>query len=130
MGPISSSNRNGSKSENDALGNGRRTRNPPPSKVSMLLTIPATVRPLFNCVSSLFNASFTVDISPTPSQLVFNSESFSALFILTRRLVTNLFQQTDKSLAFRFCQRRSRQPLHISGMRSINAGDQLLAFAR
>src|SRR5437588_3325132 len=64
MGPISSNSRNGSNSENDAFGNGRRTRKPAPSSVSMLLTMPATVRPFVRLsFSSLDN--FAASISHT-----------------------------------------------------------------
>src|SRR6266851_811683 len=116
IGPISSSNKNGSKSENAALGNGRRTRKPPPSKVSILFTIPATVRPLFVCVSSVLNASFTIDINLTSLKLVFCFESRSVLFTLRCRLVTDLFQQADQGFALCFCQGSSRKLFHVAGV--------------
>src|SRR6202011_4289154 len=62
IGPISSSSRKGSKSENAALGNGRRTRKPAPSNVSMLFTTPAIVRLLLVRDASSLNASLTIDI--------------------------------------------------------------------
>ena len=58
IGPISSSNRNGSNSEKPGVGKGRCTRKPAPSNVSMLVTIPATVRPLL--AVSNFNALLTI----------------------------------------------------------------------
>src|SRR5260370_36674934 len=130
IGPISSSNRNGSKSENEALGNGRRTRNPPPSKVSILLTIPATVRPSFVCFSSVLNAFLAIDISISPLLQILRHlrESRSVVLDLSviGSLVANLFQQANQCRAFLGGQRRRHKSFKICSVLRIGTRNQFL----
>src|SRR5882762_8669817 len=102
MGPISSSNRNGSNSEKEALGNGRRTRKPPPSRVSILLTMPDTVRPALLTFSLSLNTSITcMFLLPSSGYLLgrFSRVIFYFPFRFTRRSVADFLQQAHERFA-------------------------------
>src|SRR6185295_9217686 len=101
MGPISSSNRNGSKSENEALGKGRRTRKPPPSKVSILLTMPDTVRLPWLVICSSLNTSIDCILLPSFGNLSCHPCRLVITILIGYRycFVADLFQQPYKRLA-------------------------------
>jgi len=91
------------------VGKGRRTRKPPPSKVSMLFTIPATVRPLISDFNTLLTSFLSVCTKPI------------------RRLKSDLLTQFNQCFTLFFAQRGSDELFHVDGMICVDTCNQFFA---